>query len=133
MTEILRWLFPNEEGYSVIAEDSRDTSIPDHVIFKISCRPGGSLYMYDFCMVECKRDGESWPATEEQCFNHCFNTENEVKKLYAIIQLGMQLQFYSFEEGNFRKLGGKLHLCHDVAGIIQSAEYMKENPHSFVR
>ena len=71
---ILRWLFTNDDGFSVIQEDCRESSIPDHVIFKVEGRAGGSNYAYDFLLGECKRAGQSWDAAEDQCSRHCENT-----------------------------------------------------------
>ncbi|KAH7274964.1 hypothetical protein B0J15DRAFT_540024 [Fusarium solani] len=58
-TAILKWLFKEEEGYDVVQEDDRGTSVPDHVVFKVECRAGGSFYTYDFMMVEVKKAGTS--------------------------------------------------------------------------
>ncbi|KAH7242634.1 hypothetical protein BKA59DRAFT_514150 [Fusarium tricinctum] len=52
-TGILRWLFPEDQGFDVVQENHRGTGINDHVVFKIECRQGGSFYAYDFLIVEC--------------------------------------------------------------------------------
>lgn len=95
-TAILRWLFKEEEGYDVVQEDDRGTSIPDHVVFKIECRPGGSLYAYDFMMVECKKAGYSWDSAFEQCTRHCENSHNESGQVYGMVQVGMDVQFFQW-------------------------------------
>ncbi|KAF9768350.1 hypothetical protein IL306_014384 [Fusarium sp. DS 682] len=100
MRAVLAWLFPPNEGYEVIQEEDRGGR-PNLVVFKISCRPGGSAYTYDFCIVESKAKGAPWGSTEDQCANACFETENEVKKVYAMVHIGTGIGFYKYEDGDF--------------------------------
>lgn len=40
-TAILRWLFREDEGYDVVRGDDRGDSVPDFVVLKMECGPGG--------------------------------------------------------------------------------------------
>lgn len=127
-TAILRWLFREEEGYDVVQEDDRGSSIPDHVVFKIECRAGGSFYAYDFMMVECKKAGDSWTSASEQCIRHCENSHNESGQVYGMVQIGMDIQFCQWGNTTLTPLSRVLHLREDVDEIIQWAEYLKAHP-----
>ncbi|KAF4952092.1 hypothetical protein FSARC_12724 [Fusarium sarcochroum] len=131
MRAILSWLFPESEGYEVVQEEDRGNR-PDFVVFKISCRPGGSSYSYDFCIVESKAAGAPWGSTEDQCASACFTTENDVKRVYAMVHIGTQMGFYTYEDGNFSGLSGKLHLRDDADTIMEWAQYIKDRPYPFV-
>lgn len=127
-TSILRWLFKEEDGYDVVQEDNRESSVPDHVVFKIERRAGSSFYAYDFLMVECKRADYSWDVALEHCTRHCENTDNESKKVYAMIQIGLTLQFYKWVDSTLTTLTNKLHVRLDVDEIIAAAEYLRTHP-----
>lgn len=127
-TGILRWLFKEEDGFDVVQEDNRGSSVPDHVVFKIECRAGGSFYAYDFLMVECKRAGESWASATEQCLRHCENTHNESRQVYGMVQVGMDIQFCVWRNRNLTTLSRVLQLRDDVDEIIEWANYLKAHP-----
>ncbi|KAM0207602.1 hypothetical protein ACHAQD_011999 [Fusarium lateritium] len=127
-TGILRWLFREDEGFDVVQEEHRGNSIADHVVFKIECRQGGSFYAYDFLMVECKTNRVSWQAATDHCINHCENTDNPSGKVYAMVQVGMNIQLHSWDSMNLTPISGILHLRNDVQEIIDVADWMKSNP-----
>lgn len=127
MNAILRWLFPESEGYDVVQEEQRGVT-PDFMVFKICCRPGGSDYSYDFCVIESKPAGHPWGSTEDQCFSQCDVLENEVRKVYAIVHIGMKIAFYKYDNGDFSQMSGRLHLRNDAQDIMGWAEYLKDNP-----
>ena len=129
MTPILRWLFNSTDGYEVIQEDHRGDTIPDHVVFKIARRAGASFYLYDFLICECKKAGVSWTSAKEQCQTYCETTENESDEVYGMVQVGMELRFYSWRRGyDIVPLSNKLHIRQDVQEIIQWPEHLKANP-----
>lgn len=132
MVGILRWLFPDNQGFDVVQEDGKGNTIADFDVFKICCRPGGSSYQYDFCLVESKKASEPWGSTEDHCRDHCFNTDNESKQVYAIVHIGLEIAFYRYNRGDFSRMSGRLHVRNDVQVIIQWANYMKSNPLPFV-
>ncbi|QPG98716.1 hypothetical protein C2857_007894 [Epichloe festucae Fl1] len=131
-TGILRFLFRGEGGYDVIQEDSRDTSAPDHTVFKVECRAGGSTYMYDFLMVECKKADYNWEAAVEHLTRHCENGHNESGQVYGMIQVGMNVQFFHWGNTTLTTMSGVFHLRNDPEEITQWAEYLKANPFPFV-
>jgi len=132
MNAILRWLFPQQEGFDVVQEGHRD-SRPDIVVLKICCRPGGSDYSYDFCVVESKTLGQPWDSTEDQCASKCASIDNETRNIYAIVHIGMHLAFYQYDDGTLSQISGRLHLRNDVHQVMDWALYMKENPLPIVR
>lgn len=94
-TRILRWLFPDLEGYDVVQEDAKQTSVPDYIVFKIRSRPGVTDYMYDFMVVETKKEGMLWSSAIDQMSLHCENTHNDSNELYGMVQIGLHVQFFS--------------------------------------
>ncbi|RSL49417.1 hypothetical protein CEP54_012462 [Fusarium duplospermum] len=132
-TAILKCLFKEEEGYDVVQEDDRGTSVPDHVVFKVECRAGGSLYTYDFMMVEVKKAGESWDSAFEQCTRHCENSHNESGQVCAMVQVGMEIQFHQWGDTMLTPLTNTFHLRQDVQTIMEWANYLKAHPLPFVK
>jgi hypothetical protein len=131
MGPILRWLFPEREGFDVVQEEDR-ASRPDFVIFKICCRPGGSNYAYDFCIVESKPAGRPWGSTEDQCANECDSGENDAARLYAIVHIGLEVGFYKYELGTVTQWSQRMHLRQDVHAVTRWAHTLKANPLPFV-
>lgn len=127
-TGILRWLFPEDEGFDVVQESHTGTGIIGDVVFKIECRQGDLFYAYDFLIVECKTNRVPWQDATDRCIRNCENTENESKKVYAMVQVGMNVQFHSWGLWALTPLSGILHLRNDVQKIMDWADYMKRNP-----
>lgn len=113
-------------------EDDRGTSIPDHVVLKLEGRDGGSFYFYDFMMVECKTETVGWAAAYDHCFRHCENTQNESGLVYAMVQVGLNVQFYRWDGTDMNQLSDVLHLRHDVQSVMQMMDWLKRNPFPFV-
>ncbi|TVY59709.1 hypothetical protein LSUE1_G009511, partial [Lachnellula suecica] len=100
MMGILRFLFPDSQGFDVLQEEVVPIDgKPDFVIFKISCRPGGSTYAYEFCIVESKRMGKPWGSTEDQCREYCTNHADPNYAAYAIVHIGLEIRFYKYSGG----------------------------------
>jgi hypothetical protein len=57
---------------------------------------------------------------------------NDSKNCYGMLQIGMMVQFYPYENSVLRKLGGKMHLVDDADNIIVMGQHIKDNPMSFV-
>ncbi|KAK5627749.1 hypothetical protein RRF57_003464 [Xylaria bambusicola] len=132
MGSILRFMFPEREGFDVVQETEGDNSRPDFSTLKVSLRPGGTLYQYDFMLTESKKMGQPWGATEDQLQDHLAGNGNESKNCYGMIQIGLRVQFYKYEGGICSKVGGQMHLIRDVHGIMLWGQYLKENPLPFV-
>lgn len=127
-TSILRWLFPEDEGFDVVQGEHRGAGIIDDVVFKIECRQGDSFDTYDFLIVECKTNRVPWQDATDNCIRHCETTGIESKKVYAMVQVGMNVQFHSWGSCTLTPLSGILHLRNDVQEIMDWADYMKRNP-----
>ncbi|KAI0508243.1 hypothetical protein F5B22DRAFT_650097 [Xylaria bambusicola] len=106
MGSILRFMFPEREGFDVVQETEGDNSRPDFSTLKVSQRPGGTLYQYDFMLTESKKMGQPWGATEDQLQDHLAGNGNESKNCYGRIQIGLLAQFYKYEGGICSKVGG---------------------------
>lgn len=133
MGAILRFLFPEDQGYDVTQEEvALNYGKANFVVFKILCRPGGSTYAYDFCVVESKKIGITWGSSEDQCREYCTDIQNNSHQTYRMIQIGLELRFYKYSHGNLAPLSGRLHIRGDVQTITQWAEYIKNNPISLV-
>lgn len=89
MGGILRFLFPESEGYDVLQEDS--------TTFKVCCRPGGTFYQYKFLLVESQKKDTTWGATEDQLHDHLSGNQNNSKDFYVMIQIGLEDQFYKMK------------------------------------
>ncbi|KAF2803694.1 uncharacterized protein BDZ99DRAFT_160354 [Mytilinidion resinicola] len=73
---ILKHFFVEAEGFDVVQEESLgETTVgetqADMSVLKILARPGGSMYAYDYCLVESKRADRSWPLTRDHLSRHC--------------------------------------------------------------
>ena len=132
MAAIIKSVFKDSEGFEVVQEETRGppgaTSLPDFVVLKIIARRSGSLYVYDYCLVESKKLGEPWGATEGHLSIHCQDVDNELKKVYGIVHVGMHIQVYQADQGALTELSGRMHLRNDVSDITAWLQYIKNNP-----
>jgi hypothetical protein len=80
----------------------------DASILKILARPGGSTYSYDFCLVESKKAGRSWPAIEDQLSRYCGGAQVDSRKVYGIFYVGMMIQFFRADAGVLTLMSGRL-------------------------
>nr|POE72075.1 hypothetical protein CFP56_11951 [Quercus suber] len=133
MSEVLRYFFTKREGFLLFQEEVRGErssggTIADMVVFKILARPGGSMYTYDYCMVESKRAGRSWREAEDHLSRHCENTDNTSKQVYALLQIGLLVKFYSANHGVLTALSGRLHLRDHVDEVTAMFTSLKRDP-----
>lgn len=84
-----------EEGFDVQQGDARGVGaglhILNHVVFKLESRPGSSVYMYDFLMADFKN---IWEVCTDHLSRNCESTGNESREVYALGQVGLDVQFY---------------------------------------
>ncbi|KAH8800757.1 hypothetical protein F5884DRAFT_808710, partial [Xylogone sp. PMI_703] len=128
LSEILQWLFPRQNGYTLVQEDMAGQMRPDFTVFKLLCRPGGSTYEYEFLLAESKKVGEPWGSTEQHLQTVCENNDNDTRNVYAMIQIGLKVQFYKYENHSFEKFGEELDLVSDAPTVINWANYLKAHP-----
>lgn len=84
-------------------------------------------------MVECTKAGVSWDEASDRYVCHCSNTYNRSRQVYAMVQVGMDVRFYKWEEGStLTPLSGTLNLRDDVQGVMERAGYLKAHPFRFV-
>ncbi|KAF2476819.1 uncharacterized protein BDR25DRAFT_338963 [Lindgomyces ingoldianus] len=117
IVEILWFCFPDRDSWGIYQEESRgeldqNESKPDMAVLKLVARPGGSLYTYDYCLVESKKKGGSWSAAVEQLGRHCAGTEVESKQVYAITQVGEEMEFYKAKDSELIRMADRLHFVH---------------------
>ena len=133
MVGVLRHFFKEHERFHVFQEESLgetedDESRVDAAVLKILSRPGGSPYAYDYCLVESKKAGKSWTAAEDHLSRHCGGVTIDTKKVYGIVHVGMEIQFFRGDHGVLTQMSGRLHLRTDVAHITAMFEYLKRYP-----
>ena len=128
MVGILQIHFPRSEAYSVVQETEGETTMPDFTVLKVYCRAGGTLYNYDFLVVESKSKNHTIGSSEPQCFEHLANNNNDSKNVYGLLQCGFVMQFYMHQDFQITRLGGPLHLVDDVSTIEWRLRWMKDNP-----
>ena len=131
MGGILRFIFPASEGYDIVQEVELVNTRVDFCTFKISRRPGGIFWQYEFMHVECKKPGEAWGATEDHLHNHLAGNGNDSKNCYGMIQIGFDVQYYKYEDWVFSKVGGKMHIITDAHNVMNWGRQLKANPMSF--
>lgn len=131
MVEILRWLFPKRDGFDVLFEELVVGGKPDFKVLKILYRPDGSTDEYTFALVETQAAGRPWGLAEDRCRTYCGHSGNESHQNYGIVQIGLEVRFYLYNQGNFTGLSNKLHLQNDVHEVMQWADHMKANPLPF--
>lgn len=130
MVEILRFCFPDRDGWAIYQEESRGEldqgeSRSDTAVLKLVARSGGSLYSYDYCLVESKKKGESWPAAVEQLERHCAGTEVESKQVYGIVQVGEEMEFYKVKDGELIRMTNRLHFVGQVEEVMNMCKYLR--------
>jgi hypothetical protein len=125
---MLRFMFPESEGYEVVPEARGDVTLSDFCTYKVLRKPGGTLYQYDFLHTEVKPTGESWRTTEVQHREQLAGTGNESKQCYGSIQIGLEFQFYKLEGKELEKIGGRMHMKRDHENIIAWSRHLKANP-----
>ncbi|KAL1800296.1 hypothetical protein ACET3X_000638 [Alternaria dauci] len=130
--DILRFIFPSSEGYSVVQETVSVNTHPDFCLFKVSQRPGGTLYQYEFMLVESKKPGEAWASTEDHLHDHLEGNGNDSKNCYGMVQIGLDVHFYKYENSNFSRIGGRMHLINDANNVVVWGRHIKDNPMPFV-
>jgi hypothetical protein len=128
LSEILQWLFTRQEGYTLVQEDSSGNLRPDFSVFKLLCRPGGSDYEYEFLFAESKKLGEAWKSHEEHLESVCENNDNETKNVYAVLQVGLGVHFYKYENYAFESLSDELDLVTQVHDVMSWALHIKSRP-----
>jgi len=134
---VLKYFFLEDEGFDVFQEESRgeadqSTSRADMTVLKITARPGGSMYAYDYCLIESKRAGRGWAETENHLSRHCVGTENHSGQVYGIVHIGLLIQFFTANRGVLTALSGPLHIRDDVNTISTMFGSMKRRPLPFL-
>ncbi|KAF1358980.1 hypothetical protein EJ07DRAFT_156351 [Lizonia empirigonia] len=105
---------------------------PDFCLFKVSQRPGGTLYQYEFMLVESKKPGEAWASTEDHLHDHLEGNGNDSKNCYGMVQIGLDVHFYKYENSNFSRIGGRMHLINDANNVVVWGRHIKDSPMPFV-
>lgn len=135
MTAIIKSVFKESEGFDVTQEETRGvsgaSSIPDIIVLKIIARVGGSMYPFDYCMIESKALGESWGGTEGQLSLHCQGTDNPSEQVYGIVHVGMHIQVYTADQGALTAVSDRMHLRNNVTDVTNWLQNIKHNPLRF--
>ncbi|KAF2466098.1 uncharacterized protein BDR25DRAFT_345705 [Lindgomyces ingoldianus] len=130
--DILRFIFPSSEGFSVVWEAVSVNTQPDFYVFKVLQRPGRSLYQYEYMLMECKKAGESWEHTKDHFYKHLAENGNDSKNCYGMVQIGFNVQFCKYENYNFSEVGEVMHLINNANDVIAWGRHIKDNPMPFL-
>lgn len=125
----LQWLFQGE-NYDVIQYEKRDSVTLDLVVLKYEAGLDGSFY--DFMIVNCNKAGQPLASMVEQCTRQCENTDNKSKMVYAMIQTGIDVQFYQWGDKVLTPMSSFLHLQNDAGKIIEMVGHLKSHPLPFM-
>lgn len=99
MGGILRFIFPESEGDDVVGETVDNSSTrADFCTFKVSRRPDGTFYEYEYLLTESQKIGQPWGSAEDQLYNHLSGNGNHTKSCYGMVQIGLEVQFFKHEQ-----------------------------------
>lgn len=134
MTQLLRWVFPVEEAYSVFQETHPDdnSARQNYTVLRVYQTAPGFNTSYDILIVESKSHCEPWGSSVDYARNHLEQTTtNKSKQVYGAIQIGLQVQFYKYNGKTVRplhQLGGRYHLVQHAQEITDTFRWMKSHP-----
>lgn len=136
MVDILRHFFV-DPYFTVYQEESAgeqevDESRPDFSVVKIMSRPGGSFYQYDYCMVESKKHGQNWDGAVDHLTRHCAGNGNVSGTVYAIVHVGLEIQFFKGTDAVLTSLSGRVNLRHDITNVTQWFTHVRDTPFALV-
>lgn len=132
MFGILNWAFQPSDGY-VSVRGSGENNGPYHdssiiTVMKTLCSPGGDPQLYDFLAVKSRGLKAGWETTVGELRSHLASRNNKLKNMYGMVQIGVQVGFYKYEETNFASLVEQLHLVKDANDVVTWLNYVKQNP-----
>jgi hypothetical protein len=128
MSGILQLSFPRAEGFDVGAKTEGQTSRPDVIVFKVWRTTRGSMYSFDYLIVECKSSDYDFDDAEPQLREAMEQPDNVEYNVYGLLQCGLRLQFYKYENHQFQRLGQPMHIVNDVHRVQQQFQYIKDHP-----
>jgi len=79
-------------------------------------------------ITESKKDGERWGSREDHLLLHLSGNGNGNKNCYGMVQIGLEVQYYKYELGDFSKIGGRMHLVTHADDVVAWSRYIKDNP-----
>jgi hypothetical protein len=125
MNPVLRWLFPENEGFEVVTKGSSDFTV-----LKLCTPPGGEPSFREFCKVESRGPDEMRRSVEDDAQYNCIRISNESHQMYAIVQVGLEVAFYKYSFG-LQCISPVMNVRDDVHNVIHYANYVKTNPLPF--
>ncbi|CZT02358.1 uncharacterized protein RAG0_09567 [Rhynchosporium agropyri] len=114
-SEVLSYLYRRTDGFTLVQEDSADNLRPDFTIFKLLFRPGGSDYEHELLI------GEHLESV-------CELDDNDTHNVYAMIQIGLMVKVYRYEDLVFEHLSPVLDLVTQVRDVTAWARYIVDKP-----
>lgn len=132
MFGILSWAFPPSDGYVVVRGSDRDGD-PYHdssiiTVMKTLCSPGGDPQLYGFLAVKSQGPKQDWETAVGELRSHLARHGNESKNIYGMVQIGLEVGFYKYEEANLVSLVEQLHLVKDAKDVVTWFNYVEANP-----
>ena len=129
MNAILGWWFYDLNSFTVYRKTKVvNITMPAVTMQRVLKLHGEPLALRDYLLVETKAPGEGKLYSETDFLQTLENFVGKKKNVYAIIQYGLKVKFYKWEEGEATAMSEKLHLVRDVDEVMVLLERVRSNP-----
>ncbi|RFU35283.1 hypothetical protein B7463_g1032, partial [Scytalidium lignicola] len=130
LNSLLHILFTSKSGYWVIRESLTPSFRSRFIVLQLFplLDDDGVFHEHMFLLTECRRLGEPWELVEQHLENVCRNNDGHTKNFFAMIQIGLQVRFYRYENRTFEKISDVLDLVGDAMAVMERANYIKTHP-----
>lgn len=105
-----------------------DIVMPAVTMTKVMKVRGEPTFLRDYLLAETKGPKEHEYYTESRFLQTLKQFVDPGRSFYALIQYGMLIKFYKWENGEGIEMSGRLHLARNVHEIMGILEYVRDNP-----
>ncbi|KAH6679208.1 hypothetical protein B0J14DRAFT_293308 [Halenospora varia] len=127
-SDVLRFIFKKENGFSITRDVMGNELRPSSSVLKRRQGPDGRMYEFEYLLTEIKAPGKPWQAWRDDLHCVCRSCGNESKNVYALLQIGLEMEFYKHDDGVFSQLGSRMNLIHDAVDITNWCTYIINHP-----
>lgn len=60
-------------------------------------------------------------------------SEIKSQNCYGMLQVGLEVQFYKYENSHFSRFEGRMHLINDANNVVVCGRHIKQNPLPFIK
>ncbi len=126
--KVLRFIFAEKEGYNDEQGADPEMLEPYYRVYIFLQGFDGTLSQQDILLAHYEQDGETWFTAEDRLLHYLARNRNESKNCYGIIQIGMVVQFYMYENRHLTKVGACMHLIDDARNVVAQGKYITAHP-----